>query len=302
MNDRKSGLYSANEKDIEQYGIECAMLINYIQFYVQVLANKEINLHEGRIYMYHSAEQFQKRFHFWSLDKIGRHLRELEKKYKVLTSYQPENHFGKMTKHYAFIDQDIYIDVGNTESFANLQNYKLQSANVQNPESVNLQIVYKEDLKEDLKNIYTSPRMIEKQLTFFDLHVTQLKKLNPEFTRQNKTIVFKKEYYLKFVKLQYTNETFIDLLKFIYSDKYWSGAITSPLKLKQFADDIIHKFNVKKFQDSSNGKTAPPECHFCGKAGAYQKISNQDYCNMKCYDLESEAKIKIEREKHDSPK
>lgn len=70
--------HAFNVEEAESYGVEQAILLQHIRFWCIQNKGKDTHEHDGKVYMYQSASEMQKHYPYWSRQKIGRLLREME--------------------------------------------------------------------------------------------------------------------------------------------------------------------------------------------------------------------------------
>ena len=76
--------YSFNVQLAEQYGVEEAVLLNHLYFWIQHNAANKKHFHDGRYWTYNSAQAFTEIFPFWSRKKIDRLVQSLKEKNAVI--------------------------------------------------------------------------------------------------------------------------------------------------------------------------------------------------------------------------
>ena len=76
---KKSITYNFDVDDATQYGVEAAVLLSNIRFWVFANKAKERNLKDGKFWTYNSARTLTNLYPFWSRRKIARLLVHLEK-------------------------------------------------------------------------------------------------------------------------------------------------------------------------------------------------------------------------------
>jgi hypothetical protein len=64
--------------DAKKYGIECAILLNNLRFWIAKNEANKKHFYNGRYWTYNSATAFTKLFPYWSSSQISRYLRRLE--------------------------------------------------------------------------------------------------------------------------------------------------------------------------------------------------------------------------------
>lgn len=95
-----------NDKDAVKYGVEEAIIIQNIRFWLQKNRANGKHFHDGRYWTYNSKPAFAKLFPFWSEKQIRRILDSLRKQgVLVVGNYNP-NPYDK-TLWYSFSDQSM---------------------------------------------------------------------------------------------------------------------------------------------------------------------------------------------------
>ena len=95
-----------NDKDAVKYGVEEAIIIQNIRFWLQKNRANGKHFHDGRYWTYNSKPAFAKLFPFWSEKQIRRILDSLRKQeVLVVHNYNP-NPYDK-TLWYSFTDQSM---------------------------------------------------------------------------------------------------------------------------------------------------------------------------------------------------
>ena len=70
--------FSFSKVDAEQYGVDGAVMLHHIRYWVAKNDANENNYHEDKYWTYNSTKAFALLFPFWSPRKIGRVLKKLE--------------------------------------------------------------------------------------------------------------------------------------------------------------------------------------------------------------------------------
>jgi len=97
---------SFNTKFASEYGIEEAIMIENLSYWIEKNAANNKHYHDGRFWTYNSAEAFTKLFPFWSQFQIKRILTSLESKGIILKGEFNESAYDR-TRWYAFTDEFI---------------------------------------------------------------------------------------------------------------------------------------------------------------------------------------------------
>ena len=70
--------YTFSKVDAEQYGVDGAVMLHHIRYWIAKNEANENNYHEGQYWTYNSTKAFAHLFPFYSARKIGRILSKLE--------------------------------------------------------------------------------------------------------------------------------------------------------------------------------------------------------------------------------
>tara|TARA_X000001388_G_C2226667_1_gene121403 strand:+ start:1133 stop:1738 length:606 start_codon:yes stop_codon:yes gene_type:complete len=64
--------------DAVNYGLDKAILLQHIRFWINQNQDKETHVHDGKAWMYQSAAEMAKHYPYWNRQKIARLLRDME--------------------------------------------------------------------------------------------------------------------------------------------------------------------------------------------------------------------------------
>lgn len=78
--------YSFNVELAEKYGVEEAVLLNHLYFWIQKNAANGKHLHDGQYWTYSSAQAFTLIFPFWNRQKIDRMIQSLRERGAILVA------------------------------------------------------------------------------------------------------------------------------------------------------------------------------------------------------------------------
>lgn len=90
------------------YGINEAIMIQTLKFFITTNANRGHNFHDGRYWTYDRLKDFIKHFPYWSLQTIRTTLNSLVKQ-QVIIKGEFNKSWSDRTQWYAFKDQDLFI-------------------------------------------------------------------------------------------------------------------------------------------------------------------------------------------------
>tara|TARA_R100001086_G_scaffold229362_1_gene149204 strand:- start:3463 stop:4065 length:603 start_codon:yes stop_codon:yes gene_type:complete len=65
-------------KDAVEFGLDKAILLQHIRFWINQNDGKKTHTHDGKVWMYQSASDMTKHYPYWSRQKISRLLRDME--------------------------------------------------------------------------------------------------------------------------------------------------------------------------------------------------------------------------------
>lgn len=74
-----------SKDDAEQYGVDGAVMLHHIRYWVAKNEANENNYHENKYWTYNSTKAFAQLFPFWSARKVGRVLNKLEEEGAILS-------------------------------------------------------------------------------------------------------------------------------------------------------------------------------------------------------------------------
>jgi hypothetical protein len=77
--------FTFSTKDAKQYGVDGAIMLHHIRYWVAKNEANETNFHEGQYWTYNSTSAFAKLFPFYSARKIGRILSKLEDESAIIS-------------------------------------------------------------------------------------------------------------------------------------------------------------------------------------------------------------------------
>ena len=110
----------------KKYGVECAIILENMSFWIEKNKANKKHFYEGRYWTYNSIKAFSELFPYWSVHQIGRILRELEAQGLVVSGNFNKAGYDK-TKWYSINDSLI------------LQNCNIEYAKLHNPLCENAQ-------------------------------------------------------------------------------------------------------------------------------------------------------------------
>jgi len=93
-----------NIEEAKKYGIECAVLLYNIRYWIEKNKANGTHFYEGKYWTYNSSKAFSKLFPYLSRTQIARHLRKLED-FGILISGNFNSQNYDKTKWYSIVDE-----------------------------------------------------------------------------------------------------------------------------------------------------------------------------------------------------
>lgn len=103
------------KEDALKYGLEEATLLYNLKFWLIKNKANGKNFINGRYWTYNSCSAFAKIFPFWSEQKIGRLLRDMENKEIIISANFNKNKMDK-SKWYSVVDESFMKDIEESSS------------------------------------------------------------------------------------------------------------------------------------------------------------------------------------------
>lgn len=89
--------HSFNIDDAKLHGVECAIILNNIRYWIEYNKANRKNIYDGRVWTYNSVRAYSELFPYWTADQIRRYFEKLEKCGAIITgNYNKRN--GDRTK------------------------------------------------------------------------------------------------------------------------------------------------------------------------------------------------------------
>ena len=96
----------------ELYGIECAILIHHIQFWIEQNQRMKRNFYDGKTWMYQTQDEIAACYSYWNREKVQRILQKLQDLNVLVKGNYNKNSFDK-TGWYAFENEKMFTKVQN---------------------------------------------------------------------------------------------------------------------------------------------------------------------------------------------
>ena len=103
------------KEDSLKYGLEEAIILYHLKFWLIKNKANGNNFINGRYWTYNSCAAFAKIFSFWSEQKIGRLLRDMESKGIIISANFNKNKMDK-SKWYSIVDESFMEDIEESSS------------------------------------------------------------------------------------------------------------------------------------------------------------------------------------------
>lgn len=101
--------YSFNIEYAKIHGIDCAILIKHLQFWITKNKANDRYEYDGRTWTYSSTKALTEIFPFWSTGQVNRIIRNLINKEIIITGNYNKAKYDR-TKWYAFLDEQTFVD------------------------------------------------------------------------------------------------------------------------------------------------------------------------------------------------
>ena len=95
--------FTFSTKDANQYGVDGAILLHHIRYWVAKNEANDKNYHDERYWTYNSQTAFSKLFPFWTARKIGRLLTKLEEDGVILSGNYNDKRYDR-TKWFTLVN------------------------------------------------------------------------------------------------------------------------------------------------------------------------------------------------------
>ena len=247
-------------------GINGAIMLNHLHYWVKKNADNEMNYHDGYFWTYNSIAAYKKQFPFWSERTIYRILRELEVNGYVKTGNYNQSEYDR-TKWYALTEKSVKLLKSTiVQEYKNSQDNVAETTLTDCPngitqsDNVHLDKLYKSTLnknkhKERHINKHSancSPELAVALAAFAD-HRKKLKKPMTDYA--------KKLLLNKLQKLAKTEQDQIAILNQSIENG-WQGVFPLGGERKQkrakqsaadMADDVIRMMNERGMLDDTRG-------------------------------------------------
>ena len=258
--------YHFNVELAEKYGVDKAVLLHNIAFWIKKNEASEKNYHNGMYWTYNSASAFTKLFPFWKEQKIKRMLQQLEDDGELLSGSYNKRKYDR-TKWYTLsvraISQNLLMDgskmtnglVKNDRPIPYSKPYRktdtkptnskefveekksLSHSQVSGTISKELSVPKKQNYPQDINNVKLLVKLIEEN--------------NPLYQRKPLTVNMDK--WCNDLRLMREQDKFTDkeiefLIRWSQQDDFWKSNILSTSKLRKQAINLVNRAK----QDKSN--------------------------------------------------
>ena len=154
-----------------KYGIEEAILIQHIQFWIFQNERLKRNFHEGKTWMYQTQEELAAIYPYWNRDKVQKLLKKLVDKDVLIKGNFNKNIF----------DRTCWYTFKNKEMFTIVLNNTMDCSEQHDPECGTAQSIIGTDTNTDTKpNTYAPPKGDAKKSNLFKKIERKQRKSNVE--------------------------------------------------------------------------------------------------------------------------
>jgi len=110
--------FAFSKEDAEQYGVEAAVMLHHIRYWVDKNEANDKNFFEEKYWTFNSTTAFSKLFPFWTARKIGRLLTKLEEDGAIISSRFNKQKYDR-TKWYTLGNAITEIGITHTSESVN---------------------------------------------------------------------------------------------------------------------------------------------------------------------------------------
>lgn len=118
--------YHFTKEDAIKYGVEAAIILYNLKFWIIKNKANNKNFMEGHYWTYNSCYAFMQMFPFWSKQKIWRILRELEET-GIIKSKNFNTNKMNQSKWYCFVDENFINDIEANQEKTDVSEMKVAS-------------------------------------------------------------------------------------------------------------------------------------------------------------------------------
>jgi len=101
--------HSFNIENAKKYGVDCAIIIENMAFWIAKNKANKKHFYEGRTWTYNSVKAFSELFPYWNEKQISRILKKLEDEKIIISGNYNKSAYDR-TKWYAFSDESIFLN------------------------------------------------------------------------------------------------------------------------------------------------------------------------------------------------
>ena len=279
-------------------GIEEAIIVHHLQFWIKFNAMKKRNFHEGKTWMYQSKREMSEHFPYLNYDKI-RYIMERLIELKIIV----KNQFNKVgfdkTSWYAFIDEKAFgVDQETIQKLLEIQeSFTLgkipQSIGQNSPTNTRC---YKTNINKKSKPKEKDPPPDPSQspnetppdgVALASLFLSKIKEIKPNFSKKPSpkwsadcTNLLKTR----------TSEEIESVLEFALKNDFWSSKVLSPQRILKHLDAL----EIEKVLFESSNKEKNKE-----RALKQEIEENKDWAHkkLKRFSWRDERKIIVDEYK-----
>jgi hypothetical protein len=242
----KNKVYYFEIDDAEKYGVDEAVMLQNIRYWVDKNAANGENIRDGRAWTYNSARALALLFPFWSIKQVQRVIRNLEEKGAIIKGTYNKHNYDK-TSWYTTVENPLYtISPNEAMDYPKQDNGLAQTGQSISPNGITDTI-----LKTHIKNTNEKQKYGAQHIDAAEYLANKILENNSKHTQlQEKKYKDTVNRYADDIRKMndidgFNLEEIKDIIDFSQSDKFWSQHILSAKKLRDKANQLIMKMKNK---------------------------------------------------------
>ena len=158
--------HSFEVEDAVKYGIEKAIILNNLRFWLEKNKANGKNISEGYVWTYNSAEAYGILFPYIKPKTIARYLREMEDDGLIISGRKSENKLDR-TKYYTIPEYSVFQSLESEQPI--VRKCAMEGSKMGNVTDINKQIVNTDINNKDLKELSVSTKHDETVKNIFSV-------------------------------------------------------------------------------------------------------------------------------------
>ena len=242
--------HSFNVHVAKKVGVNKAILLQYIEFWVDKNKANKVLLYEGKAWVYHTASGFEEIFSYMKANTIAKYLVELEKEGYLHSSQNIEKGKNRNNRVKYYTLGDAYFSI--TEKEAQNQNEPAKNQNVYNDISLENNNISKSEVTKELDKQELDKQTLYRYSDKIDDFFAKTWEIYPRK-------VGKKEAKEKFKRKITTHDIFVQLLNSIrwHKENVWVKNIAQG-KL-EFIPHLATFINKERYLDEQENTSQAPK-------------------------------------------